>query len=125
MAESEEPRNPLYLLLLVAGLIFIATVLAYAVVPMIEQKAMDAGTMPPPSPFRDALRADGWKWVLGEVALIVVLGIASMGLDRYRRWKNESMQPAPSLSSTAIQILPPQASSTAIQDLPPDGEGRK
>jgi hypothetical protein len=92
MAENDEPRNPLYLLLLIAGLVFIATVLAYAVVPMLEQKAMDAGTMPPPSPFRDALREDGWKWVLAEVALIVVLGIASMGLDRYRRWKKEHAQ---------------------------------
>jgi hypothetical protein len=92
MAAPEEPRNPFYLLLLIAGLIFIATVLAYAVVPMIEQKAMDAGQMPPPSPFRDALRNDGWKWVLGEVALLVVLGLASMGLDRYRRWKKENAQ---------------------------------
>jgi hypothetical protein len=90
MAAPVEPRNPLYLLLLVSGLIFIATVLAYAVVPMLEQKAMDAGQMPPPSPFRDALRNDGWKWVLIEVGVIVVLGIASMGLDRYRRWKKEN-----------------------------------
>jgi hypothetical protein len=90
MAASEEPRNPLYLLLLVSGLIFIATVLAYAVVPMLEQKAMDAGQMPPPSPFRDALRNEGWKWVLIEVGVIVILGIASMGLDRYRRWKKEN-----------------------------------
>jgi hypothetical protein len=90
MAASVEPRNPLYLLLLVSGLIFIATVLAYAVVPMLEQKAMDAGQMPPPSPFRDALRNDGWKWVLIEVGVIVILGIASMGLDRYRRWKKEN-----------------------------------
>jgi hypothetical protein len=125
MAENDEPRNPVYLLLLIAGLVFIATVLAYAVVPMLEQKAMDAGTMPPPSPFRDALREDGWKWVLAEVALIVVLGIASMGLDRYRRWKKESTQPTPAPNSTAIQILSSQPSSTAIQDLPPAGEGRK
>ena len=90
MAASEEPRNPLYLLLLVSGLVFIATVLAYAVVPMLEQKAMDAGQMPPPSPFRDALRNEGWKWVLIEVGVIVILGIASMGLDRYRRWKKEN-----------------------------------
>ena len=49
-----------------------------------RQKAMDAGEMPPPSPFRDALREDGWKWVLAEVALLVVLGLLSMGLDRWQ-----------------------------------------
>ncbi|MBM3995186.1 MAG: ABC transporter ATP-binding protein [Planctomycetes bacterium] len=89
-SEPSEPSNPFYYLLLVVGLVFIVTVLAYAVIPVIEQKAMDAGQMPPDSPFRDALRNDGWKWVLAEVALLVVLGLASMGLDRWRRWHAES-----------------------------------
>jgi hypothetical protein len=84
-----EPRNPFYLLLLVVGMVFVLTVLAYAVVPVLEQKAIDAGTIPPPSPFRDALRNDGWKWVLGELAVLIAVGIASMGLDRYRRWRRE------------------------------------
>ena len=61
-----EPKNPFYLLLLLAGLAFTVTALAYAVVPTLEQKAIDAG-QPPPSPFRDALRADGWKWLLAEL----------------------------------------------------------
>jgi hypothetical protein len=90
--ESREPRNPLYLLLLVAGVLFVMTVLAYALVPVLEEKARDAGTIPPPSPFRDALRNDGWIWVLGEVAALIVLGLASMGLDRYRRWQKERNQ---------------------------------
>jgi hypothetical protein len=89
MAAPPEPRNPFYLLLLLVGLTFIVTVLAYAVIPVMEQKAMDAGTMPPPSPFRQALKQDGWKWVLAEVAALVVLGLASMGLDRWRRWRAE------------------------------------
>ncbi len=93
MAEAAEPRNPFYLLLLIVGVVFVATVMAYAVVPMLEQKAMDAGQMPPESPFRDALRQDGWRWVLAEVALLVTLGLLCMGLDRYRRWKKESETP--------------------------------
>lgn len=93
MAAPSEPRNPFYLLLLVVGLIFIVTVLAYAVIPVLEQKAMDAGTMPPPSPFRDSLRLHGWKWVLAEVALLVILGLASMGLDRWRRHQQERENP--------------------------------
>jgi hypothetical protein len=93
MAAPTEPRNPFYLLLLLTGLVFIVTVLAYAVIPVLEEKAKDAGTMPPPSPFREALRHDGWKWVLAEVAVLVVLGLASMGLDRWRRYKTESEKP--------------------------------
>ena len=87
--EPREPRNPFYLLLLIVGVLFVMTVLAYAIVPVLEEKARDAGAVPPPSPFRDALRTDGWKWVLGEVAALIVLGLASMGLDRYRRWQRE------------------------------------
>jgi hypothetical protein len=93
MAASTEPRNPFYFLLLVVGMVFIATVLAYAVIPVLEEKARDAGTNPPPSPFRETLRENGWKWVLAELALLVVLGLASMGLDRYRRWQQESLTP--------------------------------
>ena len=36
---TAEPRNPLYLLLLLASLLFVVTALAYAVVPTLEQKA--------------------------------------------------------------------------------------
>ena len=107
MAASTEPRNPFYFLLLAVGVVFIATVLAYAVIPVIEQRAMDAGTMPPPSPFRDALRDDGWKWVLFELALLVVLGLASMGLDRYRRWQQESACPPENPATTNMDSPPP------------------
>jgi hypothetical protein len=99
MAAPEEPRNPFYFLLLAVGLVFVATVLAYVVVPWMEEKAMDAGTMPPPreeSWFRNTIHHDGWKLVLAEVALLVILGLASMGLDRYRRWKKEQISPPPS-----------------------------
>ena len=67
-----EPRNPFYLLLLVASLLFVLTCLAYGVVPILEQKAAEAGQPPPPSPFREALNADGWKWLLYELAAMAV-----------------------------------------------------
>ncbi len=104
MAAPAEPRNPFYLLLLIVGLVFIMTVLAYAVIPVLEQKAMDAGQMPPESPFRAALRHDGWKWVLAEVAALVILGLLSMGLDRYRRWKKESEES----DATKVATPPPR-----------------
>jgi hypothetical protein len=84
-----EPRNPLYFLLLIASLLFVVTALAYAVVPVLEEKARDAGQAPPPSPWRDALRRDGWQWLLVEVAAMIVLGLSSMGLDRRRRLQRE------------------------------------
>jgi hypothetical protein len=89
---TTEPRNPLYLLLLLASLLFVATALAYAVVPTLEQKAADAGQPPPPSEFRDALRKDGWRWLLYEVGAVVVLSIASMAVDRLRTLQKERSQ---------------------------------
>jgi hypothetical protein len=87
---SSEPRNPFYFLLLVASLAFVLTALAYAVVPILEEKALTAGQALPPSPFRDSLHKDGWKWLLYEVAAMIVFGLASMGLDRWRRWRQDS-----------------------------------
>jgi hypothetical protein len=84
-----EPRNPFYLLLLLASLLFVLTCLAYGVVPILEQKAALAGQLPPPSPFRAALNADGWKWLLYELAAMAVFAFASMGLDRYRSLRDE------------------------------------
>jgi hypothetical protein len=86
---AAEPRNPFYFLLLVIGVVFVLTVLAVAVVPVLEQKAREAGEEPPPSPFRDALREDGWQWLLWQVVALVVAGLLSMGLDRWRRYRSE------------------------------------
>ena len=84
-----EPRNPFYLLLLLASFLFVVTALAYAIVPTIEEKAISVGEIPPPSPWRDALRKDGWKWLLYELAAMIFFGLASMGLDRLRRLQSE------------------------------------
>jgi hypothetical protein len=89
MSTPSEPRNPFYLLLLAAGLAFVMTALACAFIPILEQKATDAGNPPPPSPLRDALRSDGWKLLLVEVAVVVVLAVASMVLDHLRTLKSQ------------------------------------
>src|SRR4051812_1676179 len=107
MAASNEPRNPFYFLLLVVGMVFIATVLAYAVIPVLEEKAMDAGTMPPPSPFRETLRVDGWKWVLGGAAFLVIFVHARMGPDRYRRGGKNSAAPPENPATTNMDSPPP------------------
>ncbi len=79
-----EPRNPLYLLLLLAGLLFTVTALAYAVLPVLEERAAAAGQPPPPSELRAALRASGGVWLLYELGALVALGFASMWVDHRR-----------------------------------------
>jgi hypothetical protein len=89
MSSASPPRNPLYLLLLLASLAFVVTALAYALIPTLEQKAAEAGSPPPPSPFRDGLRQHGGTWLLVEVAVMIVLGLLSMAADRLRALKKE------------------------------------
>ena len=89
MSEPSEPRNPFYALLLLAGLAFTVTVLALAVIPVLEKAWLDEGELPPASPFSEALREHGLTWVLWEAAAVVVFGLASMGLDRARRLRRE------------------------------------
>jgi hypothetical protein len=51
MTQSQsEPRNPFYLLLIAVSLAFVVTALAYAFVPILEEKARAAGQPPPPMP---------------------------------------------------------------------------
>jgi hypothetical protein len=73
----------------VASLVFVVTALAYAIIPILEEKARLAGEIPPPSPFRDSLRDQGWLWLLIELGAMLVFGLASMGLDRLRRLQKE------------------------------------
>jgi hypothetical protein len=86
---APEPRNWFYLLLNLASVLFVVTALAYAVVPVLEQKAAEAGNAAPPSALRESLREFGWIWLLCEAAAVVVFALASMGLDRFRRWRRE------------------------------------
>jgi hypothetical protein len=85
---APQPRNPFYFLLMGVSMLFVLTALAYGVVPVLEEKAAAAGNPPPPSFFRDALRADGWQWLLYEVAAMIVLSLLCMGLDRLRSLQN-------------------------------------
>ena len=84
---NKEPRNWFYSLLNFASLAFVVTALAYAIVPVLEQKAEAVGDPAPPSAFRAALREHGWWLLLVEVGVVVFLGLAAMALDRWRQTK--------------------------------------
>jgi len=86
---DREPRNPFYPLLLIFCILFVATALAVALVPYLEQRARDAGADVPPSPFRDTLRQDGWRLLIFEAVGIAVFALGAMGLDRLRRRRRE------------------------------------
>jgi hypothetical protein len=87
-----EPRNPFYLALLLVSLLFVMTALGYAVVPLLEEKALEAGGIVPESAFRTALRNDGWQWLLYELAGMFIFGVLSMVLDRMRSLKKPAAE---------------------------------
>jgi len=89
--KATEPHNPLYGLLLLASLAFAVTAVAYAVLPVWEEQARDAGRPLSPSPFLEAIRAHGTQWLLIELAAMIVFGLASMGLDRLRSLRKERL----------------------------------
>jgi hypothetical protein len=66
----DEPRNPFYDLLIAVSVVFVVTVLAYALVPPQHQPTW--------------LLQNGWILLLVEVGAIVLFGLLSMGLDRWR-----------------------------------------
>jgi heme/copper-type cytochrome/quinol oxidase subunit 2 len=88
MSQSE-PRNPLYLLLLLVGLLFVITLLAVVLVPIMMERAQQAGGDVPKEGFHQRIKRDGIWWVVYELIALVVLSILSMGLDRLRSLQKE------------------------------------
>lgn len=107
MPPTPEKRNPLYLLLLLASLLFVLTALAYALVPTLEDRAVEAGSPPPPSALRDALRRDGWKWLLYEVAVVIILGLGSMWEDSRRLRRLQKERPGATIAPAQPEQIPP------------------
>lgn len=81
-ATPREPRNWFFSLLVPVGVVFVMTALAYAIIPTIEDRAIQAGTPPPPSAIRDALREDGWIWLLVQAGIVAALSMAAMVWDQ-------------------------------------------
>jgi hypothetical protein len=108
LMSTTEPRNPFYILLLLASFLFVLTALGVAVVPLLMDKAQQAGGDVPAEGFHQVLKRDGVWWLLYQVAGIIVLAVLSMGLDRLRSLKKER----------AAGTIPP---STTNPSSPPDG----
>jgi hypothetical protein len=107
---KRESWNPFYILLIVASVGFVMSALAYALFPVLEQKAREAGNPPGPSPLRDSLRSDGWIWLLVIGGAVVVLGLLSMGYDRLLR----TLKKEPPAETIAAKSEPtPQAARDA------------
>jgi hypothetical protein len=86
---SSEPGNPFYLLLLLVGLLFVVTLLAVLMVPILMEKAAQAGGDVPKEGFHQLIKRDGVWWVVYEVVALIVLSLLSMGLDRLRSLQKE------------------------------------
>jgi hypothetical protein len=84
MNTPKEPHNPFYFLLLAASILFVATALAYGVVPHLEEQMQANGQATPHSALSEALRSNGHWWLMGEVAVMALFALLSMGLDRLR-----------------------------------------
>ena len=102
---EREPRNPFYILLLLVGLLFVITLLAVVMVPILMDRAEQAGGDVPKVGFHQLIKRDGVWWVLYEVAALIVLSLLSMGLDRLRTLKKEraarTIPPSEQTSSSA------------------------
>lgn len=76
---TSEPVNPFYALLLISSVAFVITGLVLALVPWPELPLW--------------LQRHGWKVLLVEMALVIVTGLASMVLDRWRSWNKRRSAP--------------------------------
>src|SRR5262249_20280946 len=86
---ASEPRNPFYILLLLVGLLFVVTLLAVVLVPILMNQAQQAGGDVPKEGFHQVIKRDGSWWVVYELVALIVLGVLSMGLDRLRSLKKD------------------------------------
>jgi hypothetical protein len=111
-----EPRNPFYFLLLIASFLFMMTALAYALVPVLEEKARDAGSPPPQSAWRDALREQGGTWLLYLLGAMILSGLLSMGLDRLRRLQKERAEVTISSTSNPASTQTAGGESHAVRE---------
>jgi heme/copper-type cytochrome/quinol oxidase subunit 2 len=87
MKPSTEPLNPFYMILLVVSVLFVATALAYGLLPELEQWSNQPA---PQTAWRQAIRDHAWWWLLVQLAVMMIVAFASMALDRLRTLQKDN-----------------------------------
>jgi hypothetical protein len=82
MASEKKRGNPLYALVVAAGLAFTLTACAYGVL-MVRSMNRDASSSVASSPLLAFLDRHGFKLLMGELALLGVASVAAMATDDY------------------------------------------
>jgi len=91
--------NPFYALVVIVGIAFVMTALAYVVsLVRLQQPAGRAAAPLPTSPVMTFIERRGESLMLWEAAGLTVSAILAMGLDRWRSWQGRR---AESLASPA------------------------
>jgi hypothetical protein len=87
MARHEE-FNPFYCLVLLTGVLFVLTALAYVVSMIVSPGAISpvAPGTPAASPLAQWLNQHGGRTLLWEAGALAVAAVLAMGLDRWRSW---------------------------------------
>lgn len=85
MSDRADSSNLLFRLVAAAGALFVLTVLALVAVPFGDQNA----------PVARWLNGYGGRLIVGEVALILGLGLLAMWVDRRRTISRMRSQPKP------------------------------
>ena len=82
MASKPKPKNPFYVLLVLAGTVFLVTALAYGVMMLRTSRPMAGTTDSSPALMR-FMRTNGNKLILIELAVLGVLTVAAIGTDDF------------------------------------------
>lgn len=88
MSQSKRETNPFYGLVVLSGVAFAVTTLAY-VAAIVREEHSFAGEPTPvhPSPVFDFFAERGESLMLWEAGSLTVTGLLAMGLDRWRSWR--------------------------------------
>ncbi|MFO0819611.1 MAG: hypothetical protein U1A77_16810 [Pirellulales bacterium] len=82
MASEKKRGNPLYALVVAAGLAFTLTACAYGVL-MVRSMNRDASSSVAASPLLSFLDRHGFKLLMGELTLLGVATVAAMATEDY------------------------------------------
>ena len=100
MSQSKRETNPFYALVVLSGVAFAVTTLAYVAAIVREDQPAAGEPMPvQPSPVFEFFAQRGEILMLWEAGTLTVTGLLAMGLDRWKTWRN----PTPEAPTSPIE----------------------